>query len=113
MAWVTPSCLRLAGTEIPGSGVEDLDYTGLDCHHQNDSYMKMGSDERHVNVSLMIRGKVTRQCPQTTTFEESARTAEAESNRGPGAYQPNVLSLGHAGSHDYSYGKVSKRGALR
>ena len=32
--------------------------------------IKMGSDERHFNVSLMVRDKVTRPCPQTTTFEE-------------------------------------------
>ena len=31
---------------------------------------KMGSDESHFNVSLIVRDKVTRQCPQTTTFEE-------------------------------------------
>ena len=30
----------------------------------------MGSDESHFNVSLIVRNKVTRQCPQTTTFEE-------------------------------------------
>ena len=29
----------------------------------------MGSDEDHFNVSLIVRNKVTRQCPQTTTFE--------------------------------------------
>ena len=28
------------------------------------------SDESHFNVSLIVRDKVTRQCPQTTTFEE-------------------------------------------
>ena len=30
----------------------------------------MGSDESHFNVSLIVRDKVTRQCPQTTTFGE-------------------------------------------
>ena len=30
----------------------------------------MGSDESHFNVSLILRDKVTRQCPQTTTSEE-------------------------------------------
>ena len=30
----------------------------------------MGSDESYFNVSFMVRNKVTRQCPQTTTFEE-------------------------------------------
>ena len=40
------------------------------CHHQNDFCIKMGSDESHFNVSLIVRDKVTRQCPQTSTFEE-------------------------------------------
>ena len=30
----------------------------------------MGSDESHFNVSLIVRDKVTKQYPQTTTFEE-------------------------------------------
>ena len=33
------------------------------------SCIKMGSDESHFNVSLIVRDKVTRQCPQTTTFD--------------------------------------------
>ena len=45
-------------------------YLSLHCHHQNDSCIKMGSDESHFNVSLIVRDKVTGQCPQTTTFEE-------------------------------------------
>ena len=35
--------------------------------------IKMGSDESHFNVSLIVRDKVTTQCPQTTTFEEKGR----------------------------------------
>ena len=38
----------------------------LYCHHQNDSCMKMGSNESHFNVLLTVRDKVIRQCPQTT-----------------------------------------------
>ena len=34
------------------------------------SCIKMGSDESHFNVLLIVKDKVTRQCPQTTTFEE-------------------------------------------
>ena len=45
-------------------------YLSLHCHHQNDTCIKMGSDERHFIVSLIVRDKVTRQCPQTTTFKE-------------------------------------------
>ena len=36
----------------------------LHCHHQNDFCIKMGSDESHFNVSLIVRDKVTRHCPQ-------------------------------------------------
>ena len=32
--------------------------------------IKMGSDESPFNVSLTVKNKVTRLCPQTTTFEE-------------------------------------------
>ena len=42
----------------------------LNCHHHNDFCIKMGSGESHFNVSLIVRVKVTRQFPQTTTFEE-------------------------------------------
>ena len=51
------------------SGEREIIYLSLHCHHQNDFCIKMGSDESH-NVSLIVRDKVTRQCPQTTTFEE-------------------------------------------
>ena len=40
------------------------------CRHQNDFCIKVGSDESHFNVSLIVRDKVTKQGPQTTTFEE-------------------------------------------
>ena len=43
---------------------EDYIYPSLHCHHQND----MGSDKSHFNVSLLVRDKVTRRCPQTTRF---------------------------------------------
>ena len=61
--------------------------------------IKMGSDESHFNVSLIVRDKVTRPCPQTTTFlkrKESRSGIEPRSFRLP-AYRltarPNRLSL--------------------
>ena len=51
-------------------GGEYIIYLLLHCHHQNDSCIKTGSDESHVNVLLIVRDKVTGQCPQTTIFEE-------------------------------------------
>ena len=48
----------------------EIIYLSLHCHHQNDSCIEMGSNESHFNVSLIVRDQVTRQCPQTTTFEK-------------------------------------------
>ena len=70
--------MRLIGDGEKGGGVQgvwrrgkrEIIYLLLHCHHQNDSGIKTGSDESHFNVSLTVRDKVTRQCPQTTTFEE-------------------------------------------
>ena len=58
------------GGGIIGGGGRGRSYLSLHCHHQNDSCIQMGSDESHFNVSLIVRDKVTRQCPQITTFEE-------------------------------------------
>ena len=68
-----------------GGEVGSVGYLSLHCPHQNDSCIKIGSDESHFNVLFIVRDKVKRHRPQTTTFEERA---EADSNRGPSAYQP-------------------------
>ena len=54
-------------------GEREIRYLSLHCHHQNDFCIKMGSDDSHFNVSLIVRDKVTIQCPQTTIFEEPKR----------------------------------------
>ena len=51
-----------------GGGEREIIYLSLHCHYQGDACIKMGSDESLFNVSLIVRDKVTRQCPQTTTF---------------------------------------------
>ena len=48
----------------------EIIYLSIHCRHQNVSCIKMGSDASHFNVSLIVRDKVTKRCPQTTTFEE-------------------------------------------
>ena len=69
--------------EVGGEG----DYIlSLHCRHQNDTCIKMGSDESHFKVSLIVRDKVTRPCPQTTNFEE-----KGESRSG---FEPRSLSSG-------------------
>ena len=46
--------------------------------------IKMGSDVSRFNVSLTMRDKVTRPCPQSTTFEEKGE---------PKRYRTEVLPL--------------------
>ena len=53
-----------------GRGEREIIYISLHRHQQNDFCLKVGSDESHFTVSLIVRDKVTRQCPQTTIFEE-------------------------------------------
>ena len=50
-------------------GKREITFLSLHCHHQNDSCIKVGSDERHFNVSFIVTDKVTR-LSKTTTFEE-------------------------------------------
>ena len=59
-------------------------YLSLHCHHQNDSCIKMGSDESRFKVSLIVRDKVTRPSAQTATFEEKGE---------PKRYRTGVLPL--------------------
>ena len=54
--------------EMRGWGGGEIIYESLHCHHQNDSCIKMGSDESHFDVSLIVTDQVSRQCPQTTTY---------------------------------------------
>ena len=40
-----------------GGGKKEIIYLSLHCHHQNDSCIKMGSDESHLNVSVGSDGQ--------------------------------------------------------
>ena len=65
-------------------GEREIIYLSIHCHHQNDSCIKMGSDESHFNVS--VGSDVTGRCPQTTTFlkrKESRSGIEPRSFRLP------------------------------
>ena len=61
--------------------------------------IKMGSEESHFKVSLIVRDKVTRQCPQTTTFEEKREPKRYRTEVLPLTSLPTALPLGHTGSH--------------
>ena len=49
-----------------GGGGRGRAYTYLYTVTTRMTCIKMGSDESHLNVSSIVRDKVTRQCPQTT-----------------------------------------------
>ena len=38
-------------------GEREIIYLSLHCHHQNDSCIKMGSDENHFNISVGNEGQ--------------------------------------------------------
>ena len=78
--------MRLIGDGEKGyGGGNKLIYLSLHCHHQNDSCIKVGSDESHFNISLIVRDKVTRQCPQCSLSKrkESRSGIEPRSFRLP------------------------------
>ena len=73
----------------------------LQCHHQDDPCIKVGSDESHFNVLFIVRDN----SHQTVSTDHNfliERRAEADSIRGPSAYQPIALPLGQTGSLDES-----------
>ena len=76
-------------------------YLSLHCPHQNDTCIKIGREKSlfyyYFIISLIVRDKVTRQCPQTTTFEERGAPKRIQTEI-PSAYQPNALPLGQTGS---------------
>ena len=85
--WVGWICLTLTclWRGPGGGGRRGRQCLTLHCHHQNCSCIKMGSSERHFNVSLIVMGAVKDKCPQTRTFEES--------NQGLSAYQLMLYHL--------------------
>ena len=79
-------------------GGGEIIYLSLHCHHQNDSCIEMGSDESNFNVSVGSDGKSHKDSVHKPQPFRREMRAEAVSNRGPSAYQPNALPLGQAGS---------------
>ena len=69
-------------------------YLSLHCRHQIDSCIKMVSDESHCNVSSVVRDVTksqTRQCLQTTNFEDGK---EIRSGFEPRSFCLPALPLG-------------------
>ena len=83
-----------------GRGRLYTDHYNIHCYHHNDACIKVGSDESHLNVSLVVRDKVTRQCPQTTAFEERGEPKRNRTEVLLLTSLSNALPLGQTGSND-------------
>ena len=66
-------------------GEREIIYLPLLCHHQNDSCIKMGSDESHFNVSVGRDGESHR----TVSTNHNLSERKGESKR----YRTEVLPL--------------------
>ena len=70
------------GKGVWGWGEREIIYLSLHCHHQNDSCIKMGSDESHFNVSVVSDGHSHKTLSTQTTFlkrKESRSSIEPRS----------------------------------
>ena len=71
--------------EVGGGGKRENIYLSLHCHHQNDSCIKMGSDESHFNVSVGSDG----QSHKTASTNHNLFEEKGEPKR----YRTEVLPL--------------------
>ena len=77
-------------------GKREIIYLSLHCHHQNDTCIKMGSDESHVNVSVGSDG----QSHRTVLTNHNLSEEKVEPKRYRTQFLPltsNVLPLGQTG----------------
>ena len=71
--------------EVGGEGDYIYIYLSLHCHHQNDSCIKIGSDESHCNVSVGSEG----QSHRTVSTDHNLFEEKGEPKR----YRTEVLPL--------------------
>ena len=77
----------------------EIIYLPLHCHHQNDSCIKMGSEESHFNVSVGSDGQSHKTVSTThNLFEENGEPKRYRTEVLPFNYQPTALPLGQTGS---------------
>ena len=73
----TMRLIRKRGKGVWRWGKRENIYLSLHCHHQNDSRIKMGSDESHFNVSVGSDG----QCHKTVSTNHNLFEEKGEPKR--------------------------------
>ena len=80
-------------------GEEGVIYLSLHCHHQNDSCIKMSSDESHFNVSVGSDGQSHRTVSADhNLFEDKGEPKRYRTEVLPLTSINNALPLGQTGS---------------
>ena len=79
-------------------GKREIIYLSLHCHLQNDSCIKMGSDESHFLMFHNCEGQSHKTVSTNHNLFEEKTEPEAESSRGSFAHQPNAIPLDQSGS---------------
>ena len=77
----------------------EIIYLSLHCHYQNDSCIKMGSDESPFYVSLTVREKSQDSVPRQQFLKRKESRSGFEPRSLCSSYQPNALPLGQTGFH--------------
>ena len=75
----------MGGRGYGSGGEREIIYLSLHCYHQNDSCIKMGSDESHFNVSVGSDGQSRR----TVSINHNLFEEKGEPKR----YRTEVLPL--------------------
>ena len=77
-----------------GSGGRLTLYRSLHCHHQNGSCIKVGSDESHFNVSLIVRDSHETASTTFLTEEKGLRKWTRGKNWGNGSRKGMTVGRG-------------------
>ena len=64
----TIKLIRDGGKGVWRQGKREDIYLSLHCHHQNDLFIKVGSDESHFNVSVVSDGQSHKTVPTDHNF---------------------------------------------
>ena len=83
-------------------GKRETIYLSLHCHHQNDSCIKMGSDESHFNVSVGSDGQSRKTMSTNHNLSEEKGEPKRYRTEVLPLSQPNALPLGQTAHVAYS-----------
>ena len=91
---------RYTVTQGGGGGEKrEIMYLSLHCHHQNDSCIKMGSDESHFNVSEGSDGQSHKTV--STNHNPFLKRKESRSGIEPRSFRFNALPSGQTDAMSY------------